>query len=137
MRVNCAYLLVKCQTFLLLVQVIEAFMGAKAKADKGKKDSALNDLIGCMHAVTTLRAILVNRLSSGKAVVVDGRSRIAYKLFYKTFNLLLATEKDEAVCCNSLSKGTVNKNMEMFQGSRLFALSKILRDCLAVLQIGQ
>lgn len=50
-----------------MVQVVDRFRQTKAKADAAGSDaSALNDLVGCLHSLTSLRASLLNRLASGK-----------------------------------------------------------------------
>ena len=49
------------------MQIVERFREAKAKADAaGNGANALNDLVGCLHSLTTLRATLLSRLASGK-----------------------------------------------------------------------
>ena len=50
-----------------MVQVVDRFRETKAKVDAAGSDaSALNDLVGCLHSLTSLRASLLNRLASGE-----------------------------------------------------------------------
>ena len=47
---------------------MESFVDAKGKADRaGGDNSAMNDIVGCLHSLTTLRAVLLNRLASGES----------------------------------------------------------------------
>lgn len=50
----------------LELQIIDGFAEAKAKADQAKEGSgALNDVVNCLHSLTTLRASILSRLASG------------------------------------------------------------------------
>lgn len=53
----------------IIVQVVNSFREAKGKADKvGDGDLGISETVNCLHSLTTLRACLLSRLSSGETL---------------------------------------------------------------------
>ena len=53
----------------IIVQIVNSFREAKVKADKaGEGGSAISETVNCLHSLTTLRACLLSRLSSGETL---------------------------------------------------------------------
>ena len=49
------------------MQGVDHFLEAKGKADVVKAGKGLNELVGALHSLTSLRATLISKLSSGES----------------------------------------------------------------------
>ena len=49
------------------MQGVDHFLEAKGKADGVKAGKGLNELVGALHSLTSLRATLISKLSSGES----------------------------------------------------------------------